>query len=314
MEEDRGCPAATLSSVSRFGPPSTTAEVLIAGARDGTILDRSGKPYKPSTALGYEQMLRCHIMPVLSQRKLSGVQRRDLSDFAHDLHAQGLSPSTVNNILDPLRVIFRRAIGQDEIAIDPTNDLDLPAIRGRRDRIEPRERAHELLAVLPTSERAFWSVALFCGLLRGEPRGLQWLNVDFDVGVIRVERSWDPLLGGKVKGPGDRRDAASRTDAGLIHRAESARVGVGFRYKPSKAARHRADQLSRSDRLAAQGCSRVLGALPSTRTGARGPPAPIAGRGPHQLHPQLLADSYWLRDSTRIGVPDNARVRRHERL
>src|SRR6185312_5891582 len=31
------------------------AEQLIAGAHDGTILDRSGKPYKPSAARGYEQ-------------------------------------------------------------------------------------------------------------------------------------------------------------------------------------------------------------------------------------------------------------------
>ena len=30
------------------------ADVLIAGAHDGTILDRGGKPYKPSTARGYE--------------------------------------------------------------------------------------------------------------------------------------------------------------------------------------------------------------------------------------------------------------------
>jgi integrase len=34
-------------------------------------------------------------------------------------------------------------------------------------------------------------VALFCGLRRGELRGLHWTNVDFDNGVIRVERSWD---------------------------------------------------------------------------------------------------------------------------
>ncbi len=40
-----------------------------------------------------------------------------------------------------------------------------------------------------------WSTALFCGLRRGELRGLQWLHVDFDSGVIRVERSWDPVTG-----------------------------------------------------------------------------------------------------------------------
>ncbi|MDQ6806212.1 MAG: site-specific integrase, partial [Actinomycetota bacterium] len=46
---------------------------------------------------------------------------------------------------------------------------------------------------------------MFCGLRRGELRGLQWTNVDFDNGVIRVERSWDP-----VKGPVDVKTGAGR--------------------------------------------------------------------------------------------------------
>ncbi len=181
------------------------AEVLIAGAHDGTILDRGGKPYKPSTARGYEQLLRSYVVPALGGWKLSQVQRRDVQDFVDDLRGQGLSASTITNILDPLRVIFRRAIRRDELPIDPTDNVDLPAIRGRRDRIEPPERAHEYLAALPDSERAFWAVALFCGLRRGELRGLPWTNVDFDNGVIRDERSWDP-----VKGPVDVKTGAGR--------------------------------------------------------------------------------------------------------
>ena len=81
-----------------------------------------------------------------------------------------------------------------------------------RDRARPRveceqlaDRAHQYLAVLPDAGRAFWAVALFCGLRRSELRGLQWINVDFDAGVIRVERSWDP-----VKGPVDVKTGAGR--------------------------------------------------------------------------------------------------------
>jgi integrase len=158
------------------------AEVLIKGAHDGTILDRAGKPYKPSTARGYEQLLHAYVIPALGGWKLSELQRRDVQDFVDGLRSQGLSPSTIANILDPLRVIFRRAIRRDEVALDPTENLDLPAIRGRRD-----------------------AVALFCGLRRGELRGLRWTNVDFENGVIRVERSWDP-----VKGPVDVKTGAGR--------------------------------------------------------------------------------------------------------
>jgi integrase len=181
------------------------AEVLIKGAHDGTILDCAGKPYKPSTARGYEQLLHAYVIPALGGWKLSELQRRDVQDFVDGLRSQGLSPSTIANILDPLRVIFRRAIRRDEVALDPTENLDLPAIRGRRDRIEPPEVAHKLLAALPDTEKAFWAVALFCGLRRGELRGLQWINVDFDNGVIHVERSWDP-----VKGPVDVKTGAGR--------------------------------------------------------------------------------------------------------
>ncbi|MBV9465890.1 MAG: phage integrase N-terminal SAM-like domain-containing protein [Solirubrobacterales bacterium] len=127
--------------------------MLIAGAHDGSILDRGGKPYKPSTARGYEQILETYIVPVLGSAKLSALHRRDVQDFVDDLRKQGLSPSTINNILDPLRVIYRRAIRRDEVAVDPTDNLDLPAIRGKRDRIEPPEVAHELLAAPPVPRR-----------------------------------------------------------------------------------------------------------------------------------------------------------------
>ncbi len=181
------------------------ADFLIQGAHDGSILDRAGKPYKPSTARGYEQLLQTYILPVFGTAKLTDIHRRDVQDFVDELRKQGLSPSTINNILDPLRIIYRRAIRRDEVVINPTNNLELPAIRGRRDRIEPPDKAHEMLAALPDSERVFWAVAFFCGLRRGELRGLQWINIDYEEGLIRVERSWDP-----VKGPIDVKSGAGR--------------------------------------------------------------------------------------------------------
>src|SRR5690242_4700152 len=46
-------------------PTATTvreaADVLIAGMRDGLILDRSGKPYKPSTVRSYDSALKLRI-------------------------------------------------------------------------------------------------------------------------------------------------------------------------------------------------------------------------------------------------------------
>ena len=111
-------------------------EQLIKGAHDGSILDRSGKSYKPSTARGYEQMLRTYILPVLGPRKLSAVQRRDIQDFADELRGQGLSPSTINNIVDPLRTPGRQARAGSRTAYDrrrPLPNAATPRPGSRRD-------------------------------------------------------------------------------------------------------------------------------------------------------------------------------------
>jgi integrase len=51
------------------------------------------------------------------------------------------------------------------------------------------------LAALPLGERALWATALYAGLRRGELQGLRWSDVDFQRGILRVERSWDQRAG-----------------------------------------------------------------------------------------------------------------------
>ncbi len=115
----------------------------------------------------------------------------DLQDLADRLLAEGLDPSTIRNALMPLRALFRRAVARGEVAVNPTSGLELPAVRGRRDRIISPEEAAQLLAALPEGDRALWATALYAGLRRGELLGLRWGDVNLAAGVIRVERSWD---------------------------------------------------------------------------------------------------------------------------
>ena len=107
----------------------------------------------------------------------------------------GLAPSTVRNAIDPLRAIYRRAIQRDEIAINPTTNLDLPASRKSRDRIASPVEAKALLDALPASERATWATAFYAGLRRGELRALRRFDVDLGRSEIRVTRSWDQYEG-----------------------------------------------------------------------------------------------------------------------
>jgi integrase len=107
------------------------------------------------------------------------------------LRAEGFSASTVHNRIDPLRVVYRRALRYEKLSVSPMGALDLPAVRGRRDRIEAPERAVALIEALPDSERALWALAFYAGLRRGELRALRVSDVDLEQGVIRVRRGWD---------------------------------------------------------------------------------------------------------------------------
>jgi integrase len=170
----------------------------LEGAKSGGIRNRSGDEFKPSTIYSYEHSLNLRILPVMGGAKLCDITRTDLQDFADRMLAEGLDASTIRNTLMPLRAILGRALKRGEIAVNPTTALDLPAVRGRRDRIVNPSEATELLEALPLEDRALWATALYAGLRRGELLALRWSDVDLAAGLIRVERSFDPRSGQTV--------------------------------------------------------------------------------------------------------------------
>ena len=156
-------------------------QLLLDGMRDGscwtdpesrTSPARAGRTRRPSGSTSSRTRSR--------ESASATVRRADVQDYVDRLRKKGLSASTIANKLDPIRVVFRRAIKRDEISIDPTDGLELPAVRGRRERIADRTEAATLIAALPMSERAFWATAIYGGLRRGELRALRWIDVELD--------------------------------------------------------------------------------------------------------------------------------------
>jgi integrase len=168
------------------------AEAWLAGAEAGTIRTRSGDPYKPSAIRGYKAALNNRVLKELGAARLSDIRRVDVQDLADRMLAEGLGASTIRNALMPLRAIFRRAVARGEVAVNPTSGIELPAVRGRRDRIASPDEAAKLIAAVPEADRPLWATAMYAGLRRGELMALRWEDVDLAAGLIRVERSWDP--------------------------------------------------------------------------------------------------------------------------
>lgn len=156
---------------------------------------RSGDPYKPSALRTYRQALNKHLLPSLGHLRLSAVSRPRIQHVIDTLVAAGAAPSTARNAILPLRAIYRHATNREQIAVNPTRKLDLPAVRGRRDRVARPEEAEALIGALPVADQPVWATALYAGLRRSELRGLDWADIDLEHNLIHIQRSWDPIVG-----------------------------------------------------------------------------------------------------------------------
>jgi len=170
-------------------------EAWVAGAKAGEILARGGRPYKPSLIRSYERSLRLRVYPELGDTRLAELTVPELQRFVNQLVAAGANASTIRNTVNPVRAIYRHAIAVGDVVVNPTTGLQLPAVDARRERTATPTEADELLAALPSSERALWATAFYGGLRRGELRALRAADVDVKAGIITVSRSWDDIEG-----------------------------------------------------------------------------------------------------------------------
>ncbi|HEY0414765.1 MAG TPA: tyrosine-type recombinase/integrase [Gaiellaceae bacterium] len=179
-------------------PSQTTVreawEAWLENARTGTFRKRGGDEYKPSALRGYERYMRLYILDELGAARLSAITRLDLQDLVDRLVARGCDASTVRNAIMPVRVLYRREVGRT-VSINPTLGLEMPAVRGVRDRIASPADAAALIAALPDSDKPIWATAFYAGLRLGELQALEDEDIDLDAGVIHVRRSWDKYAG-----------------------------------------------------------------------------------------------------------------------
>lgn len=170
------------------------ATTWLSAVAAGKAMTRSGQLYKPSVARGYETSLRLHVFPVVGQLKVGTIRRADLQNLIDQI---GLtrSASTVRNAITALRAFYRNAVARGFAASDPTDHLQLPAQRGRRDNIVPVAQAANLVEALAEPERGIFATAVYSGLRLGEIQALRICDVHLDRGYIEVGKSWDAKAG-----------------------------------------------------------------------------------------------------------------------
>ena len=133
-------------------------------------------------------MLDRHLLPRFEGTPLDGIKVRDIKRLIGDLRAMPRSDKTVNNILTLLKTIMRYAVEVEVLeAIPKIKLLTVPA--QDFDFLDFDEQAVLLDAV--RSDHSLYVAALLgvdAGLRAGEIAGLQWQDVNYQLGRLRVVR------------------------------------------------------------------------------------------------------------------------------
>jgi integrase len=195
VKRERAAKLAALESRRRSGVSAVNAaqtigeawHAWITGAKSGAISKPNGQRYKASTLASYASAWK-KIEDEFGGRKLVSLTRAELKTW---LKRQTGARSTISNLLDPLRALYRAAVDDEQIEINPTLGVKVQGSKPDRGvRAVELADAEKLIAALPEADRALWSTAFFCGLRRSELRALRCSDIDFKAGVLVVRRAW----------------------------------------------------------------------------------------------------------------------------
>jgi hypothetical protein len=100
--------AGTLSAIT--GPTLVEAAAeFVAGMKAGTVRQKGGHIYKPSTVRGYERDLDNHVLPELGSKRINRLQRPELQRWVDTLTTPDRAPATVRNAVAALRALISLA-------------------------------------------------------------------------------------------------------------------------------------------------------------------------------------------------------------
>ena len=184
----------------------------------GDWLDHWYQTYKkanlrPNTQMSYERRIYQHIIPALGGIQLDKLTTGDIQGFYTDLkkngrllrtelYGEGLSDQTVRGIHTTLHAALDRAVEEKLLFRNPADNCKLPSAKAREMQVLTPEEIQRLL--IQAKEDGCYELLLLelaTGLRRGEILALQWGDLNFRTGALRVERQVHRVKGELVVSP-----------------------------------------------------------------------------------------------------------------
>ncbi len=155
---------------------------------------------RPKSQLDYENSIYRHIIPALGKILLVELTANDLQQFyaqmkksgrliRTQIYGEGLLDRMVRACHTRCLTALNRAIADGLIRVNPATDCKLPSQTTKDMNILTREEMQRFL--IQTKEEGYYELFLLelaTGLCRGEVLALQWDDLNFNTGELRIQR------------------------------------------------------------------------------------------------------------------------------
>ena len=200
-------------SIKAPAPEQPKAGILLGDWLDLWYQGYKKPNLRPNTQMSYERRIYQHILPALGSVQLDKLTTPDIQQFytglkqggrllRTELYGDGLSDQTVRGIHTTLHAALDKAVEEKLIFRNPAEGCKLPPVRAREMQVLTPEEIQRLL--IQAREDGCYELLLLelsTGLRRGEILALQWGDLNFRTGSLRVERQVHRVKGELVVSP-----------------------------------------------------------------------------------------------------------------
>ncbi len=147
-----------------------------------------------STRELYARNIRLYIAPILGEIQLQELRYCHCQEFvtklSHDpKREKPLSAKTIHDAVGVLSKALSTAVQAEIISVNPASKLDMPRVEKKPPKVmESDEQRRFLDEIRQSPHRDLYIFSLNTGMRISEVLGLQWKNVYFDSGEIRIEK------------------------------------------------------------------------------------------------------------------------------
>lgn len=172
-----------------FVPPSkeTFGDYLNDWLKNSARQKWSDRTYRD-----YTYYIDRHVRPSLGLKKLSSLQPLDVQELYTEMAAKGLSPRTIQIVHNIINSALKQGVKWQLLSRNPAQYVDRPKlVRREMMALSPEDVMKFLKAAQGDRYYLLFSLGLDTGARPSELLALQWKDIDFEQGMVTIQRSLD---------------------------------------------------------------------------------------------------------------------------